>query len=153
MATQHIAELESALTEPLVALCKALEAGELEAARNSAVEAWPLLERRIGEKWQAYFIMTLQDVSVERKAARDRRQQRSGVGPSPVKGTAQADAARRSLPALQAHRWDDEPRTRVLTPWIAVVALLLLAAASGWLLLRVRAHRAATNPAAPTAAP
>ena len=149
MDPQHTAELETLLAAPVGPLFAKLDAGDLDGARRATLEAWPLLERRIRTKWQAYFVLTFQDVSVERKAARDRKKLQTRFDPAAADPAtlARAQAARHSMsdcaPPLE------EPR-RGLSPWIAVVALLLIAATGGWLLVRGHAHHAAAALSHPT---
>ena len=126
MGSPHVDELEELLAAPIARLLAKLDAGDLDGARRATLEAWPLLEKRIRAKWQAYFVLTFQDVSVERKAARDRRKLQPRFDPGA------ADSFRAPVVA--------PPRGR--SPWIAVVALLLLAAASGWFLMRGHGHHA-----------
>lgn len=138
MGSEHTEELAALLAAPVEPLLSKLEAGDLDGARRATLEAWPLLERRIRSKWQAYFVLTFQDVSVERKAATDRRKLQSRFDPAAADVMAKAQATRHSMsdfaPPLE------EPK-RAMSPWVAVVALLLIAATGGWLLMRGRAHR------------
>jgi hypothetical protein len=140
MGAGHVHELEELLCAPVAPLLDKLDAGDLDGARRATLDAWPLLERRIRTKWQAYFVLTFQDVSVERKAARDRRKLQPRFDPMAAELMAKAEATRRSMPDL-APPVDDRPRG--MSPWIAVVVLLLLAAMGGWLVLRGHGHRAA----------
>ena len=80
-----------AALEPIRPLIAKLDAGDVEGARRATVDAWTPLERRIRSKWQAYFVMTFQDVSVERKAARDRRKPSPTFDPAAAKIIAKAD--------------------------------------------------------------
>jgi hypothetical protein len=147
MGPDHVAELEALLARPVAPLLARLGAGDLDGARRATLDAWPLLERCIRNKWQAYFVLTFQDVSVERKAARDRRKHQPRFDEAAMDAMVKAEVTRRSMTDFGAPA--DEPR-RGLSPWIAVLALLALAATGGWLLLRGQAHRAAaaiTNPA------
>ncbi|MCU1282002.1 MAG: hypothetical protein JWM53_5548 [bacterium] len=145
MGSEHTDELTKLLAAPIGPLLAKLDAGDLDGARRATLEAWPLLERRIRVKWQAYFVLTFQDVSVERKAATDRRKLQSRFDPKAADVMARAQAARDSMsdfaPAL------DEPK-RAMSPWIAVVALLLIAATGGWLLMRGHLHHASVSGAA-----
>jgi hypothetical protein len=133
MGPEHTAELETLLAAPVAPLLTKLDAGDLDGARRATLDAWPLLERRIRTKWQAYFVLTFQDVSVERKAARDRRGLQTRFDPAAAEVMARAQATRHSMsdfaPSL-------EPPRRAVSPWIAVIALLLIAATGGWLLMR-----------------
>src|SRR5439155_6390938 len=58
MGAEHTAELETLLSAPVAALLTKLDAGDLDGARRATLDAWPLLERRIRAKWQAYFVLT-----------------------------------------------------------------------------------------------
>jgi len=136
MSHDHVVELESLIAAPVKSLLGKLDAGGLDGARNVAPDAWPLLERRIRNKWQAYFVLTFQDVSVERKAARDRRKHQGRFDPSSMDALAKAESMRRSMSDF-AGPIDDR---RARTAWIYVAALLLLALAGGWLLLHHHAH-------------
>jgi hypothetical protein len=131
MGHDHVVELEGLLAAPLKSLLGKLESGDLDGARRASLDAWPLLERRIRTKWQAYFVLTFQDVSVERKAARDRRQLQPRFDQASMDALASAEAMRRSMPDFAAPL--DDRRAR--SAWLAVGALVLLAAAFGWLLL------------------
>jgi hypothetical protein len=139
MGPEHTNELETLLAAPVAPLLTKLDAGDLDGARRATLDAWPLLERRIRTKWQAYFVLTFQDVSVERKAARDRRKLQTRFDPAAAEVMARAQATRHSMsdfaPPLE------QPR-RAMSPWIAVIALLLIAATGGWLLMRGRAQHA-----------
>lgn len=143
MGADHVAELDQLLAAPMRALLTALDSGDLDGARRATLEAWPRLEKRIRSKWNAYFVLTFQDVSVERKAARDRKPLQSRFDPSRMDALAAAEAARRVTGEPAAH--DD--RRSGLASWLAVVAMLALAAVGGWLLLRSHT-RHATAPAA-----
>jgi hypothetical protein len=148
MGSQHTEELEALLAAPVAPLLKKLDAGDLDGARRATLEAWPLLERRIRAKWQAYFVMTFQDVSVERKAARDRRKHETRFDPQAAEQMARAQKVRHSMPDFAPSL--EEPR-RALSPWIAVAALLLIAVTGGWLLMRSHGrHAHAARPAATT---
>ena len=112
-----------------------LEGDDLDGARGLTDDVWNRLEKRIRSKWQAYFILTFQDVSVERKAARDRQKLQPRFDMAGVENLARAEAMRNSMPDLLAP--DPEPPARaILSPWLVVVAVLLVAAIGGWLLLR-----------------
>lgn len=152
MGAQHISDLESAFAEPVVPLVETLERSDVEAARRAAADVWPTLEKRIREKWQAYFVMTFQDVSVERKAARDRRKLQPRIDPAAAELMATADAARRALPDFDA-AGRNEPRPRAVTPWLVVAAALLAAALGAFLLLRSRAPAPAPTTAPTETAP
>ncbi|MGZ3438246.1 MAG: hypothetical protein ACXVDD_01955, partial [Polyangia bacterium] len=147
MGPQHTEELEELLAVPVAPLFKKLDAGDLDGARRATLEAWPLLERRIRAKWQAYFVLTFQDVSVERKAARDRRPLETRFDPEAAEQMARAQKVRQSMSDFAPPL--GEPR-RARSPWIAVVALILIAATGGWLLLRDHgsSHAAASASAA-----
>jgi hypothetical protein len=130
MGAAHVAELEELLAAPLAPLFAKLEAGDRDGARGASDEAWRLLERRIRSTWQSYFVLTFQDVSVERKAARDREKLQPRFDPALM------EALARSTTAV-------EPPPRGMSPWVAVLALLVLAAAGGWFLMRGQARHAA----------
>jgi hypothetical protein len=156
MGPAHIAELEELLAAPVKPLLDKLAACDIEGARRATLEAWTPLERRLRSKWQAYFVMTFQDVSVERKAARDRRKLQPRMDTAAADVMAKADATRRSMIDLVAP--DESPVTTRLImkkarPWLAVVALLALGAAGSWLLLRGRPHDAAAATANAPASP
>ncbi|HEX8954524.1 MAG TPA: hypothetical protein VF945_21865 [Polyangia bacterium] len=151
MGPDHVAELGDLLAAPVRSLLARLEAGDLDGARRATLEAWPLLEKRIRNKWQAYFVLTFQDVSVERKAARDRKPLQSRFDPTTMDELARAEATRRSMTDFGAPA-GERPRGR--SPWIAVIVLLLLVATGGWLLMRAHAQRApAAAATSPTPAP
>jgi hypothetical protein len=135
---EHIAELAETLSQALAPLFARLDAGDVDGARRAAIDAWPALERRIQAKWQAYFVLTFQDVSVEVRAERDRRRlQAPRVDIAAVEAMASTQAARLSLSDLSAPRaWDDGPRRNSLLPWLALLVLLVAAIAGGWLLTR-----------------
>jgi len=139
MGPGHVAELEELLGAPLAPLVAKLDDGNLDGARRATIDAWTPLEKRIRAKWQAYFVLTFQDVSVERKAARDRRTLERRFDPVSAVEMAQAEAARRALPDFGAPARQEALRT--LSPWIAMAALLGLAAVGGWLLVRADYHR------------
>jgi len=129
MGRDHVAELEELLAAPLEPLLTKLDAGDGDGARHASDGAWALLEKRIRSKWQSYFVLTFQDVSVERKAARDRKKLQPRFDPELMEALARSTTA--------------EPPPRGMSPWVAVVALLLLAAAGGWFLMRGHARQAA----------
>jgi hypothetical protein len=131
MGPEHVVELDALLAAPVQALLRKLDAGDLDGARRATLEAWPALEKRIRSKWQAYFVMTFQDVSVERKAARDRRKLQPRFEPMAMETMAKAESVRNSMPDFAAPA-DDRPAR---TAWLYVAALLLVALAGGWLLL------------------
>jgi hypothetical protein len=154
MGPDHVAELEELLTEPAASLLASLDAGDLEGARRVAVDAWEPLEKRIRSKWQAYFVLTFQDVSVERKAAHDRRHLQTRFDPGSGALVVGGASPRSPMPRLPMPREAPElvgpvgaRSPRSLSPWIAVAALLALAVVSGWLLMRGH-RRAAAAPAA-----
>jgi hypothetical protein len=148
MGPQHVDELQELLSEPIRPLIAKLDAGDVEGARRATVDAWTPLERRIRSKWQAYFVMTFQDVSVERKAARDRRKPTPMFDPAAAQIIAKADLKMRGMPDFAAPRTWEQPPQRSFSPWIAVVALLVLALTGGWLLMRNR-NRDQQAPATP----
>lgn len=133
---QHIADVGTALFDAVSALLGKLSAGDLDGARRASIDAWPLLERRIREKWQSYFVFTFQDLSVELKAERDRKRTKSSrVERAAIEALATSNAARDALSDFTAPRtWERPPARSVVSPWLAVVALLAVAAAGGWLL-------------------
>lgn len=134
MGPDHVAELHELLSAPLASLMAKLDAGELDGASRAAEQAWPPLEKRIRSKWQAYFVLTFQDVSVERKAARDRKKLEPRFDPALLEALARSTSV--------------EPPPRGMSPWVAVLALLVLAAAGGWFLMRGQARHAAAASAA-----
>jgi hypothetical protein len=136
MGPGHVDELDALLAAPVQSLLDKLAAGDLDGARRATLEAWPALEKRIRSKWQAYFVLTFQDVSVERKAARDRKKHQSRFDPATMDALAKAESMRRSMSDF-AGPIDDR---RARTAWIYVAAVLLLALAGGWLLLHHHAH-------------
>lgn len=125
MGADHVGELEALLGRPVAPLLAKVAAGDFDGARRATLDAWPLLERIIRNKWQAYFVLTFQDVSVERKAARDRRKLQPRFVEQPMSASAPIDT-------------DERPRG--VSPWIAVLVLLLAALAAGWFLIRHQAH-------------
>ena len=135
MGAAHVEELEQLLAAPVAPLFANLEGDDLDGARGLIEDVWNRLEKRIRSKWQAYFVLTFQDVSVERKAARDRRKLQSRFDPSMMDALANSNPAMQALPDFAAPAGERRGRS----PWIAVMALLLLAAAGGWLLLHI--HR------------
>ena len=136
MGAGHVDELDELLAAPVQPLLAKLAAGDLEGARRATLEAWPALEKRIRSKWQAYFVLTFQDVSVERKAARDRKKHQGRFDPASMDALAKAESMRRSMSDF-AGPIDDR---RARNAWIYVAALLLLALAGGWLLLHHHVH-------------
>lgn len=141
MGPAHVAELHELLAAPLAPLLAKLDAGDVDGGKRVAGEAWPLLERRIRSKWQSYFVLTFQDVSVERKAARDRKKLQPRFDPE-------------LMEALARSTTTTAPPPRGMSPWVAVLALLLLAAAGGWFLMRGHArHAAAAAAASPASSP
>jgi hypothetical protein len=141
MGPEHVGELRELLRQPVRKLLARLDAGEAVGARQTAADAWTALERRIRSKWQAYFVMTFQDVSVERKAAVDRKRLQPSVDPATLDALDRAEAARRTVPEVTTGVVERVPRRRLFSPWIAILALVVLAAAGGWLLFREH-HRA-----------
>jgi hypothetical protein len=139
MGPAHVAELHQLLAAPLEPLLAKLDAGDVEGGKRAAVEAWPRLERRIRSKWQSYFVLTFQEVSVERKAARDRKKLQPRFDPE-------------LMEALARSTTTAEP-PRGMSPWVAVLALMLLAAAGGWFLMRGHARHAAAAAAASSSSP
>ncbi len=141
---QHIADIGTALSDSVATLLAKLEARDLDGARRASIDAWTPLERRIREKWQSYFVFTFQDLSVELKAERDRKRTKSsGVERAAIEALATSNAARDALSDFAAPRtWERPPARSALSPWLAVVALLAVAAAGGWLLAHSFGHRA-----------
>jgi hypothetical protein len=137
MGPEHVAELEALLARPVAPLLAKIAAGDFDGARRATLAAWPLLERTIRSKWQAYFVLTFQDVSVERKAARDRRKLQPRFDEPAMIALADAQSKRHAMVDFAA---DADERPRGTSPWIAVLALLLLAAAGGWFLLHHHVH-------------
>ena len=137
MGPDHVAELDALLARPVAPLLAKIAAGDLDGARRATLDAWPLLERKIRSKWQAYFILTFQDVSVERKAARDRKKLQPRFDESAMNALTDAQSKRHAMTDFAAAA-DERPRGT--SPWIAVLALLLLAAASGWILMHHHVH-------------
>lgn len=146
MDAAHVAELDALLARAAAPLLNTLAAGDLDGARRATLDAWPLVERCIRSKWQAYFILTFQDVSVERKAARDRVRRAPRFDEPSPSVLATAEATRRAMTDFAAPA-GERPRRR--SPWLAVLALLALAAAGGWLLVRAHARPAAASPTSP----
>ncbi len=136
MGPDHVAELYELLAAPVASLFARIEAGDADGARRAGDETWPPLEKRIRSKWQAYFVLTFQDVSVERKAARDRKKLQTRFDPALLEALSKPTAA------------ELQPRGR--SPGLAVLALLVRAAAGGWFRMRGQARHAAA--AAATAA-
>ena len=141
---QHIADIATALFDAVATLLQKLDARDLDGARRASIDAWLPLERRIREKWQSYFVFTFQDLSVELKAERDRKRTKSsGVEKAAIEALATSNAARDALSDFAAPRtWERPPARNPLSPWLAVVALLAVAAAGGWLLAHSFGHRA-----------
>ena len=148
---QHIADVGTALFDAVSVLLGKLQARDVDGARRASIDAWPLLERRIREKWQSYFVFTFQDLSVELKAERDRKRIKSSrVERAAIEALATSNAARDALSDFAAPRtWERPPARSVVSPWLAVVALLAVAAAGGWLL----AHSFARPAPAPVVSP
>ena len=141
---QHVADIGKALADAVSTLLAKLDARDLDGARRASIDAWLPLERRIREKWQSYFVFTFQDLSVELKAERDRKRTKSsGVEKAAIEALATSNAARDALSDFAAPRtWERPPARNPLSPWLAVVALLAVAAAGGWLLAHSFGHRA-----------
>jgi hypothetical protein len=140
---QHAAELESGFCEPIVPLYTLVESGDLDGARKAAAEAWTPLERRIREKWQAYYVLTFQDLSVEMKAERDRKKlSRPNVDINRMLDMPTGQVPKLSLgPDFAAQRTWEKPPSSVtaLQTWLfaALVAALM---ATGGLVLLFHAH-------------
>jgi hypothetical protein len=137
MGPDHVAELEALMARPVAPLLAKIAAGDFDGARRATLDAWPLLERTIRSKWQAYFVLTFQDVSVERKAARDRKKLQPRFDESAMSALADAQSKRHAMTDFAA-AVDERPRGA--SPWIAVLLLLLLAAAGGWILMHHHVH-------------
>ena len=133
MGAAHVEELEQLLAAPVAPLFANLEGDDLDGARGLIEDVWNRLEKRIRSKWQAYFVLTFQDVSVERKAARDRRKHETRFDPGTVDALARAEQTRRAMPDFAAT--SDQPSGGIRA-WLLVAAVLALAAAIGWLLMR-----------------
>ncbi|HEY2744421.1 MAG TPA: hypothetical protein VGL86_07355, partial [Polyangia bacterium] len=118
-------------------------------ARGLIEDVWARLEKRIRSKWQAYFVLTFQDVSVERKAARDRKSLQPRFDAVAAEALQKAEAMRRTMPDFAA--LPDE-RPRATSAWIVVAALVLLAALGGWFLVHAQGNRTAAAATRPTAA-
>jgi hypothetical protein len=148
---QHIADVGTALFDAVSVLLNKLASRDLDGARRASIDAWQPLERRIREKWQSYFVFTFQDLSVELKAERDRKRIKSSrVDKAAIEALATSNAARDALSDFAAPRTWERPQARsVLSPWLAVVVLLALAAAGGWLL----AHSFGRRASAPVTVP
>jgi hypothetical protein len=147
MGPAHVEELEELLAAPVAPLVDKLDAGDLDGARRATLDVWPRLEKRIRSKWQAYFVLTFQDVSVERKAARDRKSLQPRFDAVAADTLAKAEAMRRTMPDFAA--MPDE-RPRAMSPWIVVMVLLVLAAAGGWALVHHRNQTAAATTSEPS---
>ena len=135
MGPAHVEELEQLLAAPVAPLLANLEGDDLDGARGLIEDVWARLEKRIRSRWQAYFVLTFQDVSVERKAARDRKKLQPRFNPNSADVLAQADENRRALPDFVTN--SDEP-AGAIRAWLVVAAVLTFAAAIGWLLMRSR---------------
>jgi hypothetical protein len=133
MGPGHIAELEELFAAPVAPIVANLDGDDIEGARGLVDDVWSRLEKRLRSKWQAYFILTFQDVSVERKAARDRKTHTSRYDPVAAETLARAQATRESMPDFGA---EPEAPARAMSAWIVVAAVLALAAIGGWLLMR-----------------
>jgi hypothetical protein len=139
---QHIGELQEALAEPLAPLLRRLDRADLDGARRASIDAWLPLERRIREKWQAYFVLTFQDLSVEIRAERDRKRLMSGrLDVAAVEAIAASHSSRLVLSDLAAPR----PVRSLRSPLLALLALLALAIAGGWLLAHSSGHQTAAT--------
>ncbi len=142
--SQHAAELESGLCEPIVNLYQMVECGDLEGARKAAVAAWKPLERRIREKWQAYYVLTFQDIGVEMKAERDRQRFRQpGVDIGALERNPSGPVPKLSLgPDFAAQRTWEKPPSSVtaLQTWLFAALLTALMATAG-LFLIFHSHR------------
>jgi hypothetical protein len=136
---QHAAELESGFCEPIVPLYQLVENGDLDGARKAAVEAWSPLERRIREKWQAYYVLTFQDINVEMKAERDRKRlKHPGVDVGAMERMPQNPAPKLSLgPDFAAQRTWEKPPSSVsaLQTWVVAALLAALMATAGLFLI------------------
>ena len=145
--SQHMGDVVKALTDAVATLLGKLEARDLDGARRASIDAWLPLERRIREKWQSYFVFTFQDLSVELKAERDRKRIKSSrVDRAAIEALATSNAARDALSDFAAPRtWERPPARAGVSPWLAVVALLAVAAAGGWLLAHSFGHRPAAT--------
>jgi hypothetical protein len=145
---QHVGDLQRALAAQLAPLSKRLERGDIDGARRAALDAWGPLERCIREKWQAYFILTFQDLSVEIRANRDRKRHRSGrIDIAAAEAVAARPPAQLHLSDFDAPaNWGRSATSTLRSPWLALLALLTMAAVGGWLLTRNHGH--AANPAA-----
>src|SRR5438477_4332353 len=136
---QHAAELESGFCEPIVPLYQLVENGDLEGARKAAVEAWTPLERRIREKWQAYYVLTFQDINVEMKAERDRKRlKQPGVDVGAMDRPQKGHMPKLSLgPDFAAQRTWEKPPSSVsaLQTWVFAALLAALMATAGLFLI------------------
>jgi hypothetical protein len=139
---QHAAELESGFCEPIVPLYQLVENGDLDGARKAAVEAWTPLERRIREKWQAYYVLTFQDINVEMKAERDRKRlQHPGAGVD--RGQMERPSTGQPMPKLSlgpdfaAQRTWEKPPSSVsaLQTWLFAALVAALMATAGLFLI------------------
>jgi hypothetical protein len=136
---QHAAELESGFCEPIVPLYTLVECGDLDGARKAAVEAWTPLERRIREKWQAYYVLTFQDISVEMKAERDRKKlKQPGVDVGAMERMPTGQVPKLSLgPDFAAQRTWEKPPSSVtaLQTWLLAALLAALMATAGLVII------------------
>lgn len=138
---QHAAELESGFCEPIVPLYQLVENGDLDGARKAAVDAWTPLERRIREKWQAYYVLTFQDIAVEVKAERDRKRLKQpgvGVDMGAIERMETGQMPKLSLgPDFAAQRtWEKPPPSvTALQTWLFAALLAALMATAGLFLI------------------
>src|SRR5262249_11858849 len=126
MGPQHVSELRELLTQPVRKLLLRLDARDAAGARAGAARAGTGLQRPIRSEGQAYFVMTFQDVSVERKAAVDRKRLQPSVDPATLDALDRAEAARRTMPDMATGVVPRAPQRRFLSPWIALLALIVL---------------------------
>jgi hypothetical protein len=141
MGSAHVDELDELLAAPVSPMFANLEGDDIEGARGLVEDVWARLEKRIRSKWQAYFVLTFQDVSVERKAARDRKKLQGRFDPLAAEAMARAEAVRRTMPDLAAMR---DERPRAMSSWVVVVTVVLLAALGGWLVMHEHGNRTAS---------
>jgi hypothetical protein len=138
--SQHAAELESGFCEPIVPLYQLVENGDLDGARKAAVEAWTPLEKRIREKWQAYYVLTFQDINVEMKAERDRKKLKQpgvSVGAMERLPTGQPAPKLTLGPDFAAQRTWEKPPSSVsaLQTWVFAALVAALMAMAGLFLI------------------
>ena len=136
---QHAAELESGFCEPIVPLYQLVDNGDLDNARKAAVDAWTPLERRIREKWQAYYVLTFQDIAVEIKAERDRKRLKNpGVDVGALERMPTGQIPKLSLgPDFAAQRTWEKPPSSVtaMQTWLFAALLAALLATGGLVLI------------------